>query len=413
MAANPVPAPAVPAHVAAARLQVQNSDFYALCYLMLCNLAYANEDNAEKAIQQITDLLPNMPVPQGPPVQGRWSLSWGPEAKSDNSNLMYGAEFLDSASGLPVFAAVVIRGTDTQAKPSGIIKQVVEDLDAANQAVFPAGNTVGSKIAQGTQVGLGVLTSFTDGSGRTVEQYVNDFVTKNPDAPVVVTGHSLGGCQTTVMALFLSDKLTAAGLAPKIVPNSFAAPTAGNAAFIELYEKTFPFAPRWFNTFDLVPMAFAGLGGIKQLWTQCGRPAPDAFKVIIDLFGLLLGALHVSYSQQSLDDNRALPGVCQPVGAPTASAAVQAQLVADIQAIFQDAVKKLQDQVSKIPLLGGVAAHLPGINLTAASFQNIGDWVKELLFQHLVPTGYWNAVAASPGVAPIRNPFEQAAGATP
>jgi hypothetical protein len=36
------------------------------------------------------------------------------------------------------------------------------------------------------------------------------------------------------------------------------------------------------------------------------------------------------------------------------------------------------------------------------------DWVKELLFQHLVLTGYWNSVAASPGVAPIPNPFEQA-----
>jgi triacylglycerol lipase len=412
MAANPVPAPAVPANVAAARLQVQTTDFYALCYLLLCNLAYANEDNAQKAIQQITDLLPTMPVPQPPaPVQGRWTLNWGPEATGDNSNLMYGAEFLDSVSGLPVFAAVVIRGTDTQANPSGVIKQLMEDLDAATQVPFPDRNTVGSKIAHGTQVGLGVLTGFKDGSGRTVDQYVKDFVTKNPDTPVVVTGHSLGGCQTTVMALFLSDQLTAAGLAPKIVPNSFAAPTAGNAAFIQLYEQTFPFAPRWFNTFDLVPMAFAGLGGIKQLWTQCGRPAPDAFKVIIDLFGLLLGALHISYSQQSLDDNRGLAGVCQPAGAPTASAAVQAQIVADIQAIFQDAVKKLQDQLGKIPLLGAVAAHLPGINLTAASFQNIGDWVKELLFQHLVLTGYWNAVADANGVARISNPFEQAAGA--
>lgn len=409
MASTPVTAQAVPDNVAAARLQVQ-TDFYALCYLMLCNLAYAAEDNGQKAVQQIVNLLPTMPVPNGP-VQGQWRLSWGPQVTGDNSNLMYGAEFLDSVSGLPVFSAVVIRGTDTQARPSGVVKQLVEDLDASNQVAFPAGNPVGAKIAQGTQVGLNVLAGFKDSSGRTVEQYLNDFVTRNPDAPVVVTGHSLGGCQTTVMALDLSDKLTAAGLVPEIVPNSFAAPTAGNAAFIQLYEKTFPFAPRWFNPLDLVPMAFAGLSGIKQLWTQCGHPAPEAFKLLIDGFGLLLGALHISYSQQSLDDNRQLAGACQPPGAPKFSAAALAVINADVQKILQDALNRLHNDISKIPLLGGFAAHVPAFNITAASFANIGDWVKELLFQHLVPTGYWNAVAASRGVAQIKNPFAQAAGA--
>jgi hypothetical protein len=404
---------AIPANVAAAREQVRTSDFYALCYLMLCNLAYADEDQAQAAVQQIINELPGMPVPDGP-VQGKWSLSWGPETPSDgsNSNLMYAAEFLDSVSGLPVFSAVVIRGTDTQAKPSGILKQIVEDLDAASQAVFPAANTVGAKIAQGTQIGLNTLTGFTDKTGRSVEQYLNDFVTRNPDAPIVVTGHSLGGCQTTVLALFLSDKLTSAGLAPKIVPNSFAAPTAGNAAFIQLYQRTFPFSPRWFNTLDLVPMAFAGLGGIKQLWTQCSRPAPDALKFLVDAFGLLLGALHINYSQQTLDDSRPLAGVCQPPSAPTPSAAAMAEIVANVQTILQDGINKVrEDMSSKIPLLGGFAMHVPALNFTGAALTSLEDWIKELLFQHLVPTGYWNAVAASPGVAPIRNPFALAVAA--
>jgi triacylglycerol lipase len=390
MASTPVPAIAVPANVAAARQQVQTSDFFALCYLMLANLAYADEDNAQKAIQQITNLLPTMPVPQAT-VAGKWRLAWGPQAVlNDNSNLMYGAEFSDSVSGLPVFAAVVIRGTDTQANPSGVITQLVEDLDVENQVVFPSGNQVGSKIAQGTQACLNILTGFTDSSNRTIDQYLNGFVAENPRAPVVVTGHSLGGCQTTVMALYLSGKLPGG---TSIVPTSFAAPTAGNPAFIQLYEQTFPFCPRWFNTLDLVPMAFAGFNGIKQLWSQCGRPAPQAVKLVLDGFVLLLRTLGVGYAQQSSTNSRSLAGTCQPQAAVSALKVPLDQIVNQIQASIRSRAGKLHIPVPDFLFLG------------------IIDWVKELLFQHLVPTGYWNVVAASPGVAPVKKPFPLAAAA--
>src|SRR5262249_24987326 len=157
------------------------------------------------------------PVPQGT-VKGKWILSWGPQVTDDNGNLMYGAEFVDTVSGLPIFAAITIRGTDLQAKSSGVLTQLVEDLDAANQVAFP-GNQAASKIAQGTKVGLDVLTGFTDPQNGKIDQYLNNFVAGNPGTPVVVTGHSLGGCQTTVMALFLSGKLPAGSI---IVPNTFA-----------------------------------------------------------------------------------------------------------------------------------------------------------------------------------------------
>lgn len=398
------PLPTVPDNVKAARQQVQTSDFFALCYLMLCQLAYADENSAQKAVQQIIAQLPKMPVPQGK-VTGKWSLGWGPVASSDNSNLLYAAEFSDTASGLPIFTAVAIRGTDTQAKPSGILKQIVEDLDAEHQVVFPENNTVGAKIAHGTKIGLDVLTGFKDKTGKTVEQYVNAFVAANPRTPVVVTGHSLGGCQTTVMATYLSTKLPPGTV---IVPNSFAAPSAGNSQFIQLYERTFHFCPRWFNPFDLVPMAFAGLGGIKQLWSQCSRPAPEVIKIVIDGFEVLLKILHSNYSQQSDAESRKIEASCQPPTAKQASSQAHDLVVAEIQKLLQDAVNRLQNDVKKLPVIGGFAAHALSFNLTASSFDSLGDWVKELLFQHLVPTGYWDAVKAFPNVAPIPNPFDQA-----
>jgi hypothetical protein len=402
--ATPAIAP-VPDNVKAVRQQVQTSNFFALCYLMLCQLAYTDEDNAQKAVQQITDLLPTMPVPQAQ-VTGKWSLAWGPVASADNSNLMYAAEFSDTVTGFPVFTAVSIRGTDTKAKPAGILKQIIEDLDAEHQVVFPANNTVGSKIAQGTQIGLGVLTGFKDNTGRTVLEYLNEFVAANPRTPVVVTGHSLGGCQTTVMALHLSGNLPAG---TPIVPNSFAAPTAGNSAFIQLYERTFQLCPRWFNPMDLVPMAFADLGGIKQLWSQCNRPAPDVIRIVIDALEILLKLHHASYSQQSAGDSNSINAACEP---PTvAPAAFHNQVVADVQTFLQEAVGKLEGEVRQLPIIGGLAVHALSFKLNANSFQNLAGWVQELLFQHLILTGYWNGVQQVDGVAFIRNPFAQAAGA--
>src|SRR5947209_6083519 len=220
-----------------ARLQVMTSDFFALCYLMLCQLAYTDENNGDTARAQIKKLLPDMPVPQNT-VPGKWRLGWGPEVTQDNSNLMYAAEFV-TTDDKPVFSAIVIRGTDTQAKPSGIIVQLIEDIAASTMVTFPEGNTTGAKIALGSKLGFDILNGFKD-SGKSVTQYAIEFARNNPGAPIVVTGHSLGGCQTTVMAMHLSSVVPGTS---KIVPNTFAAPTAGNQAFIDLYQHAFSFCP--------------------------------------------------------------------------------------------------------------------------------------------------------------------------
>ena len=433
MSAMPGPAPPDPDDINDLRNKVLTSNYFGLCYLMLCQLSYAAEDSGPQAVQQIKTQLSNMPVPQN--IQGQWRLAWGPQIPNDgsNSNLMYAAELLDTQENppVPVFSAVVIRGTDTQAKPSGVLAQIIEDLLADRQVAFPEGNTDGAKIALGSSIGLGVLNAFADPvSGQSVEAYLQNFVAHNPGAPIVVTGHSLGGCQTTVMATYLSTKLPAG---TKIVPNTFAAPTAGNSAFIQLYEKNFPFSPRWFNNIDLVPKAFANLGDIRGLWAVCGRPAPLLVKIAVQGLADVLDLAHATYAQQSDGESRFLAGQCQPPATSAAPAPVMNEAVLEIKTVLENAVKEhlaagripsilqaLGDDVSKIPLigaLGGVAAHLaPPDKVVDLIFQqfSLGEltgWVQELLFQHLILTGYWNTVASFDGVASIPNPFPLAAAA--
>lgn len=418
----------VPGSIDDARNKVRSSNFFALCYLMLCQLSYLGEDNGQKAVERIKTELPKMPVPQGT-VQGQWRLGWGPVVSNDNSNLMYAAEFVDIPSDTPVFTAVVIRGTDLEAVPAGVVKQLIEDLNAEVQVPFPAGDP-NSKIAQGTMKGFQTLSGFTD-NGQTVQGYVGSFVRNNPGAPVVATGHSLGGCQTTVMALDLALR----NPNTVIVPNTFAAPTAGNAAFIQLYEQKCQFSPRWFNTLDLVPMAFAGLDGIKQLWTVCNRPAPLLVKIAVEGLKLVFGATGAKYEQESPSESRSLDGVCQPPGVDAIPAGIQNQTTLAIYEVFRDSVRKLQDKgrlsdavrnveadLRNSRFLGEIA-HLLHLDKLVAlaikelslierlSFRDFAGWVQELLFQHFILTGYWNLVENFPGVASIPNPFPKAAAA--
>jgi hypothetical protein len=99
----------------------------------------------------------------------------------------------------------------------------------------------------------------------------NDLLTQDPKMPIVVTGHSLGGCQVTVMAPYLAKNLPHGTV---VVPNPFAPPTAGNTVFAQTqFDLAFPGANVWWNSLDLVPQAYASVAEIDSLWN--GYKWPD------------------------------------------------------------------------------------------------------------------------------------------
>lgn len=250
--------------------------YYGLVHLGLATLAYTDagiwkEAALIKQLKAAVSALPQLPAAPPPASQptlsGTWAVEWGPCFDLDYSNVMYGATYRD-ANNAAVFAAVVIRGTDVNVVGPGFIAQLIQDLDGAHpvtmsmpQSTLP---TPTLTIAKGTNDGLNRLLGFTPnklwgaaGSGS-VTDWVQSIYQADPTTPIVVTGHSLGGCLTTVMSTYLYYYLANVAGQPvtTIVPTPYAPPTAGLTDFATNFNTIFPKATLWMNSLDVVPNAF-------------------------------------------------------------------------------------------------------------------------------------------------------------
>jgi triacylglycerol lipase len=130
-------------------------------------------------------------------------------------------------------------------------------------------------------------------------------------ADVFVTGHSLGGALTTVLAPWLVDQLSQSNGKNTVIPYTYAAPTAGNATFANFYTGLFKSSYRYHNTIDIVPKAWAELLSIKSLYSSPGPTCPWELKDTIDLALDWAKAAKVSYSQPN-GAGESLPGVPSP-----------------------------------------------------------------------------------------------------
>jgi len=340
---NKPPMPPTLSPLSLAAQQQVATPYYGLVWLALAQLAYTDE--AATVIPRVgTDLptavanLPDLPPPPGvtaPAGWCRWRVEWGPVVTPDNGNLMYAAVCREQATGLPLCAALCIRGTDTQehGELRGLLQEVYEDLDVAHTVPWatvmsdPGSPCIEGKadvaIAKGTCDGLKILRGMTapaDGGGTTdILSWVETFAAAHAGVPIVVTGHSLGACQATVMAAFLHDSLTASGIPATIVPHAFAPPTAGTPGFAAKFDAAFPGAHIWWNTLDIVPNAFQNIPNapanvpsmthMTGFWKDYGGPAMDDIaKLAVD------GFIHLehAYAQPTVNTMTLIGSVVLP-----------------------------------------------------------------------------------------------------
>ncbi len=211
---------------------------------------------------------------------GEWRIVWGPVETL--ANLVYVA--YSPASNT---FAVAIRGTAPTPGPAQLLN-IYQDLHVAQAVPWPHPDAPDARIARGTSDGLRALLSRAS-NGVKLDAFLEHAVAAFPGASVVVTGHSLGGCLASVLAVHLRHRLPGVPVAPV----TFAAPTA-------FFDALFAGAPRYYNRLDIVPMAWAGLDGVAGLFPAPGVRCPPAFRETVRLVTKWLQRAGVSYAHPGL-----------------------------------------------------------------------------------------------------------------
>ncbi|GAA2143396.1 hypothetical protein GCM10009760_29720 [Kitasatospora kazusensis] len=212
---------------------------------------------------------------------GVWQLVWL-GLSPDNANLAY----LAYKPGTTPEFAVVIRGT-----VAANAADLLEDLDVGTVVPFTAGGS-----PQTVSVSSGAMAAFTqiagmrsDGVGlvQALDEVIRAVL---PAKPVVyVVGHSLGGCIATMVAPYL-QAFDWSPAAPQFALSTFAAPTAGDQAFADFVDSL-PWAANehCYNSYDLIPQAWAGLAATKDWYPAPGPAANFDVKTLISTIDSLTG----------------------------------------------------------------------------------------------------------------------------
>jgi triacylglycerol lipase len=247
-------------------------------------------------------LLPATNPPNA--TNGDWALVWGPAVTAiDAGNLMF-VTYNKSTNQY----AIAVRGTYVYFGLA-LLVDLYEDLDVSHPHPWQYPTVPGALVAGGTMDGLNDIVAFTS-DGVAFRTFVESQITPS-GADVFVTGHSLGGALTTVLAPWLVDQLSQSNGKNTVIPYTYAAPTAGNATFANFYTGLFKSSYRYHNTIDIVPKAWAELLSIKSLYSSPGPTCPWELKDTIDLALDWAKAAKVSYSQPN-GAGESLPGVPSP-----------------------------------------------------------------------------------------------------
>ena len=265
--------------------------------------------------QDVIDLLDSWKVVWGPAVyQSMMTATLGVFAQGSRSpdNTIYMAQSMTSKNKY----VVAIAGTVNESWYDWLAL----DADIIRTIDWPYGDSSMKSgwISEGTFNGLTTLQAVTPTlpgpqKGKSILKALHDIMKNATDkTQIYITGHSLGGALSAVVALWLKDcqVLWDPNNIASIIPHSSAGPTPGNyifsAYFGRRFEDTEP--KRIWNDKDIVPYpwsssAFEALYNIYKPHLE----TPFLATVLIGLIQFLLTKLKLEY-QQILPDADSLIG---------------------------------------------------------------------------------------------------------
>ncbi|WP_231110394.1 lipase family protein [Burkholderia territorii] len=155
-----------------------------------------------------------------------------------------------------------------------------------------------ARISAGTNGALFYVLDTPDSSRVKLADFLR---TVQPSSVVNVIGHSLGGALASAIVLYLKNQ---SGLqAHTYNCQTFAGPTAGNAAFADYFNQQMrDRAVRVFNSRDIVPMAWNAdtILQVKDVYSDAGLDTPLDTKIAVDAVSLATRPL--DYAQWGTPD---------------------------------------------------------------------------------------------------------------
>lgn len=201
-----------------------------------------------------------------------WTAAWVATAPINGNTAFVG---YDGSSQY----AVAIRGSLLNFSWQAFDNWFYQDLDVFVQLPWTIGGDGSARIAQGASNGLGDLNKLADANGVSMISFLESVLTGGTS--LTVTGHSLGGNLSTVLAPWLHYTLKNTGkTVPPMSVYTFAAPAAGNQSFANDYDSLFGGSSwRYQMDSDIVPMfPMPAQITIMSLWYSPG-PAASAISV--------------------------------------------------------------------------------------------------------------------------------------